>query len=98
MSGRIGGLLAPYVDLLANLPSIDTSVPVIIFAILCICGAVVTYWIPETINANMHQTIEEVEAAQESYDIFCCKKPSKLAQEVQLESSEGEKMLDAKEI
>jgi len=46
----------------------------------------------------MHQTIEEVEAAQESYDIFCCKKPSKLAQEVQLESSEGEKMLDAKEI
>jgi len=33
-----------------------------------------TFWLPETFNAKMHQTIEEEENAPENYTFPCCSK------------------------
>ncbi|XP_074612948.1 organic cation transporter protein-like isoform X2 [Acropora palmata] len=71
-SARIGGILAPYIALLGQLPGLSIAVPVIIFAAVALLAGISMYWVPETLFAPMHQTPEEVEAAQEDFGIPCC--------------------------
>ena len=46
-------------------------------------------------NANMHQTIEEAEAATENFDVICCRKPQ--TKDVDLECAEGAREKKPKE-
>lgn len=71
-SARIGGILAPYIALLGRLPGLSIAVPVIVFATVALLAGISMYWVPETLFAPMHQTPEEVEAAQEDFGIPCC--------------------------
>lgn len=71
-SARIGGILAPYVALMGQLPGLSIAFPVVIFAGVALLAGILMYWLPETLFAPMHQTIEEAEVAQDDYGIPCC--------------------------
>lgn len=71
MSARIGGILAPYIALMGQLPGLSITFPVTIFAAVALLAGILMYWIPETLFAPMHQTIEEAEAAEDDYGIPC---------------------------
>jgi len=45
-----------------------------IFAAVATIAGLLMYWIPETVFAPMHQTIEEAEAATDDYLLPCCLK------------------------
>ena len=44
----------------------------VIFAVVALLAGILIYWIPETLFAPMHQTIEEAEVAEDDYGIPCC--------------------------
>lgn len=74
-SARIGGILAPYVVLMSQLPGLSIVFPVVIFGAVATLAGILMYWIPETLFSPMHQTIEEAEAAEDDYGIpYCGKK------------------------
>ncbi|XP_031557354.1 organic cation transporter protein-like [Actinia tenebrosa] len=81
-SARIGGILAPFVAMMSQLPGFGIAGPVIIFGVLALIAGVMMYWIPETLYAPMHQTIEEAEAAKEDFGIPCFGGRNKTALEV----------------
>jgi hypothetical protein len=60
----------------AQLPGLSITLPVTIFGVLALIAGVVTLWLPETLYANMHQTIEEAEIAKEDFRVpcACCRK------------------------
>lgn len=33
------------------------------------------FWLPETVTSEMPQTVEQAEAWEEDYKIYCCRKP-----------------------
>ncbi|XP_048582229.1 organic cation transporter protein isoform X2 [Nematostella vectensis] len=74
-SARIGAILAPYVAMTAQLPGLSLALPVTIFGVVALLNGMLSYWLPETLFAKMHQTIEETEAAQDYYGIPCCGRP-----------------------
>jgi len=76
MTARIGGILAPYVALMAQLPGLSIAFPVVIFSVVSTLAGILMYWVPETLFSPMHQTIEETEAAEDYYGIPCCGKKS----------------------
>ncbi|KAJ7388483.1 hypothetical protein OS493_037393, partial [Desmophyllum pertusum] len=73
-SARVGGILAPYVALMGQLPGLSIAFPVVIFGVVATLAGILMYWIPETLFAPMHQAIEEAEAAKDDYGIPCCGK------------------------
>ncbi|XP_048582506.1 organic cation transporter protein isoform X2 [Nematostella vectensis] len=83
LCGRLGAMIAPYVAMMAQLPSVSLTVPVIIFGGVAVVASVTSLWIPETHYAPMPQTIEEAENREDFYGIPCCLKS------VELESSEN---------
>ncbi|XP_031557646.1 organic cation transporter-like protein [Actinia tenebrosa] len=74
MTARIGAMLSPYIVMVAQLPGLSLTLPVTIFGVLALIASVVTLWLPETICANMHQTIEEAESAKEDFWASCFRK------------------------
>ncbi|XP_031557668.1 organic cation transporter protein-like [Actinia tenebrosa] len=72
MMARAGGILAPYFVLLADLPQIDRTLPLVIFGVLGIAAGLVALWLPETLFSPMPQTLEQVETWPEDYKIYCC--------------------------
>lgn len=59
MCARIGSMLAPFV---AGLSVVEPWIPPLIFGIIPLIGAVLCYRLPETLNCNLPDTIEEAEA------------------------------------
>ncbi|KAJ7388478.1 hypothetical protein OS493_037388 [Desmophyllum pertusum] len=78
MTARVGGILAPYVALMGQLPGLSIAFPVVIFAVVGTIAGILMYWIPETVFTPMHQTIEEAEAAKDDYGIPCCGKTNEI--------------------
>lgn len=56
------------------MPGLSIALPVVIFAVVALLAGILIYWVPETLFAPMHQTIEEAEAAEDDYGIPCCGK------------------------
>lgn len=75
MIARIGGITAPYVVLLADLPNLRKTFPLLIFGALSVAAGVMAFWLPETVTSEMPQTVEQAEAWEEDYKIYCCRKP-----------------------
>ncbi|XP_067038000.1 organic cation transporter protein-like isoform X2 [Acropora muricata] len=71
-SSRVGGILAPYIALMGQLPGLSITFPVVIFASVALLAGISMYWMPETLFAPMHQTTEEAEAAEEDFGIPYC--------------------------
>lgn len=75
MMARIGAILAPYIVLLADLPNLNRTLPLVIFGVLGVTAGIVGLWLPETLFSPMPQTVEQAEAWAEDYKLYCCKKP-----------------------
>ncbi|XP_048580784.1 organic cation transporter protein [Nematostella vectensis] len=73
--GRIGGTIAPYFTMIAQLPGLSMTFPVTVFGLSAIIAGAMTYLLPETLFFKMHQTIEQTEAAEDDYSVVCCGKP-----------------------
>ncbi|XP_078357827.1 organic cation transporter protein-like [Oculina patagonica] len=73
-TARVGGILAPYVALMGQLPGLSIAFPVAIFTVVGTLAGILMYWIPETVFSPMYQTIEEAEAAEDDYGLPCCGK------------------------
>lgn len=58
MVARIGGILAPYVNLLAD---VWKPFPLIIFGVLAFIGGLLSLYLPETLNKKLPETIQEGE-------------------------------------
>ncbi|XP_078355442.1 solute carrier family 22 member 6-B-like [Oculina patagonica] len=93
-SARVGGILAPYVALMGQLPGLSIAFPVVIFSVVSTLAGILMYWIPETLFAPMHQTIEEAEAAADDYAIPCCGKRRNLGRKEVATESNTVKMED----
>ncbi|EDO40414.1 predicted protein [Nematostella vectensis] len=59
----------------AQLPGLSMTFPVTVFGLSAIIAGAMTYLLPETLFAKMHQTIEQTEAAEDDYSVVCCGKP-----------------------
>ena len=57
----------------AQLPGISLILPLCIFGGLAIISAFFALLLPETLYANMEQTIEAAEVVQLDYSVPCCK-------------------------
>lgn len=58
MVARIGGILAPYINVLGD---IWKPIPLIIFGVLAFIGGLLSLYLPETLNKKLPDTIEEGE-------------------------------------
>ncbi|KAL9982535.1 hypothetical protein ACROYT_G004589 [Oculina patagonica] len=87
MSARVGGILAPYVALMGQLPGLSIAFPAVIFGVVAVVAGILMYWIPETLFSPMHQTIEEAEAAGDDYGIPCCGKRFNLQRKQEAEEN-----------
>lgn len=73
MMARVGSILTPYIVLLADLPNMSKTLPLVIFGVFGVIAGVMALWLPETRYCPMAQTVEQVEAWKEDYKIYCCK-------------------------
>ncbi|KAK4883225.1 hypothetical protein RN001_006544 [Aquatica leii] len=55
---RIGSMLAPYV---AGLAVIEPWMPPVVFGVIPLIGAVLGYYLPETLNCKLPETLEDAE-------------------------------------
>ena len=39
-----------------------------------LAAGILAFWLPETLTAQMPQTVEQAEAWDEDYNLYCCKK------------------------
>ena len=72
----------------SDLPNLRKTFPLLIFGVLGIAAGLMAFWLPETITSQMPQTVEQAEAWDEDYKIYCCKKPkihAPKAQEIEME-------------
>ncbi|XP_067034389.1 organic cation transporter protein-like [Acropora muricata] len=69
---RIGSIISPYIVLLADLPGMNKTLPLVIFGVLGLIAGIMALWLPETLYSPMPQTVEESEAWEEDYRIYCC--------------------------
>ncbi|KAK3730837.1 hypothetical protein QZH41_009947, partial [Actinostola sp. cb2023] len=69
MCARIGGIISPFIVMLAQLPNLSVTLPIVIIGSVTVASGILCLWLPETLDENMQQTIEETEAATESYRI-----------------------------
>ena len=58
----------------AELPGMNETVPLVIFGVMGIIAGVMALWLPETLYSPMPQTVEQAEAWEEDYRIYCCKR------------------------
>ena len=58
MSGRVGGILCPYINMLSD---VWTPVPLIIYGALALTGGLLTLLLPETLGRKLPETIQDGE-------------------------------------
>lgn len=78
----------------ADLPNLNKTLPLVIFGVLGVAAGIVALWLPETLFSPMPQTVEQAEAWDEDYKIYCCKRPgpkksNKTLKEVSTEKEEA---------
>ncbi|KAJ7333880.1 hypothetical protein OS493_015973 [Desmophyllum pertusum] len=88
MMARCGSIITPFLVLLADLPSMSKTLPLVIFGVVGIIAGIMALWLPETRYSPMPQTVEQAEAWPEDYTIYCCKRPSVTREDLSVASME----------
>lgn len=68
-------LFMVFYTLKADLPNLNKTLPLVIFGVLGVTAGIVSLWLPETLFSPMPQTVEQAEAWDDDYKIYCCKRP-----------------------
>ncbi|KAJ7333875.1 hypothetical protein OS493_015968 [Desmophyllum pertusum] len=71
---RLGSIIAPYIVMLSQLPGLSVTLPMVIFGVLAVTAGLTILWLPETLNSNMCQTLEETNLAKEYYGFIWMEK------------------------
>lgn len=58
MCARVGGILAPYINLLSD---VWKPLPMIVFGVMAFAGGLLSLFLPETLNKELPETIEDGE-------------------------------------
>ena len=61
----------------------------LIFGVLGVAAGAIAFWLPETVTSQMPQTVEQAEAWDEDFKIYCCKRPkihARCVQELEMEA------------
>ncbi|PFX17295.1 Solute carrier family 22 member 21 [Stylophora pistillata] len=74
-SARVGSLIAPYIVMLAQLPEVSATLPMVVFGSLAVAAGLLALFLPETLRSNMAQTVEEINKNKEFYGMVCMGKP-----------------------
>lgn len=64
---RLGFILASYIVMLSQLPGLSVIFPMVVFGALALTAGLVILWLPETLNSNMCQTLDETNRQNEYY-------------------------------
>lgn len=64
---RLGFILASYIVMLSQLPGLSVIFPMVVFGVLALTAGLVILCLPETLNSNMCQTLEDTNRATEYY-------------------------------
>lgn len=64
----------------ADLPSVDKTLPLVIFGVLAVAAGIMSLWLPETLYTPMAQTVEQAEEWPEDYTMYCCKRGGREAE------------------
>ncbi|KAK3724234.1 hypothetical protein QZH41_011717, partial [Actinostola sp. cb2023] len=73
-AARVGGIAAPFLLMLAQLPGFSLVLPMTIFGACAIICGIVSLWLPETASRPLYQTTAEAEEGPEDYGIPFLKK------------------------
>ncbi|KAJ7333868.1 hypothetical protein OS493_015961 [Desmophyllum pertusum] len=95
---RIGGIITPYIVLLSDLPNLWKTFPLLILGVLGVAAGIMAFWLPETVTSQMPQTVEQAEAWDEDYKIYCCRKPQIQAPHAQGLEMEAEEKQELEEV
>ncbi|CAH3027846.1 unnamed protein product [Porites evermanni] len=74
----------------ADLPNLSKTLPLVIFGIFGILAGILALWLPETLHSPLAQTVEQVEAWDEDYKIYCCRRHRSAKEEIIMEMSDNE--------
>lgn len=73
-SARIGSIIAPYIVMLAQLPGISSTLPLVIFGSLTVAAGLLSLFLPETLFCQTFQTVEEITKDKEFYGVVFMEK------------------------
>ena len=59
----------------------NETLPLVIFGVMGIIAGVMALWLPETLFSPMPQTVEQAEAWEEDYKIYCCRRRESLRED-----------------
>ncbi|KAM7426949.1 hypothetical protein ABFA07_021830 [Porites harrisoni] len=90
MMARVGSMITPFIVLLADLPNLSKTLPLVIFGIFGILAGILALWLPETLHSPLAQTVEQAEAWDEDYKIYCCRRHRSAKEEIIMEMSDNE--------
>lgn len=92
MMARFGSIITPFIVLLADLPLLSRTLPLVIFGIFGILAGILALWLPETLYSPMAQTVEQAEEWDEDYKIYCCRRhiPAKEQKNIEMSVKENE--------
>jgi len=58
MSGRIGGIVSPFINMLSDT---WTPLPLVIFGAMALTGGILALFLPETLGKSLPETIQDGE-------------------------------------
>ena len=68
-------VLSYFLPFQADLPNLRKTFPLLIFGVVGLAAGILAFWLPETLTAQMPQTVDQAEALDKDYNLYCCKKP-----------------------
>ena len=84
-----------FISFKVGLPNLSKTLPLVIFAIFGILAGILAFWLLETIYSPLAQTVEQAEAWDEDYRIYCCRSHRSAKEEIIMEMSDKEETNDS---
>ena len=84
-----------FISFKVGLPNLSKTLPLVIFAIFGILAGILAFWLLETLYSPLAQTVEQAEAWDEDYKIYCCRRHRSAKEEIVMEMSDNEEANDS---
>ena len=66
-------IFSHFIPFQADLPNLWKTFPLLIFGVVDLAAGILAFWLPETLTAEMPQTVEQAEAWDEDYTLSVVK-------------------------